>query len=186
MWLTPRRGWWLGAVLALIGLLVSNLIITVTFALGGQELASSLPVWIVITLGGIAVPLGAAFLVASIVAGQIHRVRATVGAEATASADEPRLPPRLRPRVAIVLGIVFLVVGVALDASMWQPPQTTGEFTPIENDLFSILWFLSALLTPIGVVLIPGGWLLGMLEDGTAPVPDSHSAEAPSAGTVQQ
>lgn len=185
MWLTPRRGWWLGAVLALIGLLTGNLVVTAAFALGGQELASSLLVWVVITLGGIALPLGAAFLVASIVAGQIHRVRAHVAAEAAASADEPRLPPRLSSRVAIVLGIVFLVAGVTLDASMWQPPQTTGEFTPVENDLLSVLWFLSALLTPIGVVLLPGGWLLGMLEDRTAPAPVPQPAEAPSAGTDQ-
>lgn len=186
MWLTPRRGWWLGAVLTLVGLLIGNLLVTATFALGGQELASSVFVWVVIALGGIALPLGAAFLVASIVAGQIHRSRAHVAPEGAASADEPRLPPRLSSRAALVLGIVFLVAGVTLDASMWQPPQTTGEFTPVENDVLSILWFLSALLTPIGVVLLPGGWLLGILEDRTSVAPVPLPSEAPSAGTAQE
>ncbi len=182
MWLTPRRGWWLGVALTLLGMIGSTLLITAALALGGQELATSLPVWVLLATFGVAVPLGAGFLIAAIVAGRILRFPArTERSSPTSEVEvEGALFPKLSARVALLMGLGLLLAGLIVDVSMLQPPQTTGEFPSIENDVLTILVFLSGLLTPIGIVLVPGAWLLGMVESRS---PVSTSTAAPSALT---
>jgi hypothetical protein len=178
-WLTPARGWWLGVALLAFALIYSALLLPAIWTIGGPELGVSLSVSILDTLVGIAVPLGASFLVASLVAATIRRFTFSGPAIADpASVNDSRLPPRLSPRRAVLLGVGMIAVGL-LDR--WL---TFAQFVPqqpsIERDIASFLVPFVSLLLPIGVPLIAAGWLLGLLHNRAArPLASTTEADAP-------
>jgi hypothetical protein len=166
-WLTPARGWWLGIALLAVALIYKTFFLQSLWALGGQELLSSAAVYFLSSLVGVAVPLGASFVVASVLAARIRRIGFSSPTAVTiARADEPRLPPRLSPRLAVLVGTAMIVIAL-IDESLMLV-QYLPQQPSIERDIAHLLTPLIAFLLPIGVALIPAGWLLGQLDNRIA------------------
>ncbi|MBG6237863.1 hypothetical protein IWX78_000818 [Mycetocola sp. CAN_C7] len=164
VWLTPRRGFWLGVILAAIGMLGSTVFLTAAFALGGQELASNDAVWTLQIAFGVLVPLGAAFLVASLVAGRIASIGKATGQRANDADGTSSATRRVSAGAAVAVGCALLVGGLILESPFVQLYQSSGQPPSVETDFLLVVTTLTGLMLPIGVVLVPAGWLLALLD----------------------
>ncbi|GGE90455.1 hypothetical protein [Mycetocola zhadangensis] len=167
---------WLGIVLLVLGTVGANALITGSIALGGQELASSWPIWTLNSVLSLMVPLGAGFVVASIVARAIGEKRFSRQAEST---DESRLPPRLSPRFAVLLGTGLIAIAIVDQNLLFF--QYIPDRPGVEQDVLRILAPLLGVLSPVGAALIPGGWLLARVAASSVPAPNATgTATAPT------
>ncbi|MCP2032681.1 hypothetical protein L1277_002791 [Okibacterium sp. HSC-33S16] len=158
-WLDPRRGFWLGVALIIVGSFGVVALVRGTNAVGGQDLAVSWPIWSLTYLLGLTVPLGAGFLAASIVAGRLAHPRRVEEIE-SADAEPSKLPPRLSARVTVMVGVMLIALAT-LDQSLHFVERVPPS--GVERDILSLLVPLLGALAPLGTALIPAGWLLARL-----------------------
>ena len=165
--LTPTRAWWLGLALLAFAMLYNLLFFQVFWMLGGQDLASSAGVVLLGNLAGVAVPLGASFVVASVIAARIRRIPfSSPTAMTIAPAEEPRFPPKPSPRLAVWVGTAMIVVGLINQSFMLV--QYLPQQPSIERDIALFVAPFLNYLVPLGTVLIPAAWLLGLLDNRIA------------------
>ncbi|MBC7443767.1 MAG: hypothetical protein H7311_14825 [Ramlibacter sp.] len=170
--MTPVRGFWLGLVLTVLGLAGGALFFNAVLAVGGQSLASSVVVRVVVTVAvSVMLPLGVTFVALSVVARALGR-RSVVRAvdPVDPREDIPSMPPLVSSRTAVVTGLVLLVVGLVLQLFLAQWTQEIqGDETFLRDFVVYLGPPLDAFILPLGVLLIPCAWILRIIEEPRIP-----------------
>ncbi|MEB0288029.1 hypothetical protein QN355_15885 [Cryobacterium sp. 10S3] len=166
--LTPARGFWIGLVLTVLGLVAVRLLYTSLFgAVNPDWLSSDLVRLVGVLFPGVLLPLGMALMVASVVVRALaDKAAVTIRDPLEAAEDAPTWPLRLTSRAALILGLVLAAIGfvVQLNISTWT--QTIqGDSTFLRDFVVYLGGPLSDLLLPLGVLLIAGAWILRTIED---------------------
>ncbi|TFD81158.1 hypothetical protein [Cryobacterium fucosi] len=167
--LTPVRGFWVGAVLTVLGLAVGTFLITVMFGLGGgQELASNEAVrFVVYFFAGALLPLGLTLMALSLVArALVHPPSISETGLTEDREDAPSVPPRVNSRIAVAIGLALLVLGLASQLYLEQWTfAIQGDATFFRDFVVYLAPLLNAVMLPLGVLLIACAWILRIVEE---------------------
>ncbi|MCI4659504.1 hypothetical protein [Cryobacterium zhongshanensis] len=166
--LTPVRGFWIGVVLTVLGLVTVRLLYSTLYGpLNLGWLSSDLVQFAGVLFQGVVLPLGMALMVASLA------VRALADTSVVTRSDRhedpedtPTWPLRLTARTALVLGLVFAAIGVIFQMNVSTWTQTIqGDSTFLRDFVVYFGGPLSDLVLPLGVLLIAGAWILRTIEE---------------------
>lgn len=166
--LTPARGFWIGLVLTVLGLVAVRLLFASLFGpLSPDLLSSDLVRFVGVVLPGLVLPLGMALMVASLVVrALVDKSVITISDPHEAPEDTPTWPLRLTSRTALVLGLLLATIGVIVQLNISTWTQTIqGDSTFLRDFVVYLGGPLSDLLLPLGVLLISGAWILRTIED---------------------
>lgn len=179
--LTPVRGFWIGVVLTVVGLVGGMVLFPSMFALGGQELMANRGIYFVATfIPSVVFPLGLTLMVMSLIADALDpRQRNSDTSLASDPDAAPALPLRINSRIALAAGLVLLALGLVFQVffeDWFQAIQ--GDETFLRDFVVYLGPPLSQLLLPLGVLLIPCAWVLRLLEERRAPAASTlHDGE---------
>ncbi|RZU65933.1 hypothetical protein EV379_2276 [Microterricola gilva] len=162
-WLNPKRALWLGIVLTLVGFASRWLPVL----LAPTQLRSDTDaITIAVALGyGVATQLGIAFVAFSLLG---HVLVGTVGRATAEDGEGVHLRRTFTPRRVLVLGCALAVVGFLLEVFLVNWTQAvSGQGGLVRDFVFYLVPLLRTVLLPLGVLLIPGAWLLQLLGSGS-------------------
>ena len=162
--LKPRGALWLGTGLILFGLVTEQLLLLgVAQQQSGEQQQAVIDAVVFASslVSGIVVPLGHAF-VGFAVLGQALR---GVGRRAVNDGGEDdQIDRMLTPGRVLVLGVLLTAAGFALSLVHNDWAQAASARGGILRDVvFTVVPVLRTVLLPLGILLIPGAWLLRLL-----------------------
>jgi hypothetical protein len=187
--LSARQLFWSGVVLTAVGVFVGQFLVTIVFGLWGERAISSSPLPSVLQpLDALLVPLGALLLATSLIARAIE-AQAALTSHLHAShphASHPHasgrrtMPPQLNATQILWTGIVLVVLGLILTASVGdffvQLSGSTDVSANLARDLLGLVGVpLQTIAVPLGIALLPTALIVRILQ---ARVPDRDSADA--------
>lgn len=174
--LTRKQLLWTGIVLAVVGLVARLYLVTLLFALGGNDALNIAVVnWVQAVLGQVALQVGLALIAAMIVMKALersHLVSATPPETATPDdAGTVDVAPTASPALAWTfwIGLALIVVGLVLQQSLlaWQY-DLMGAVDVAGGIARDILWLLGAPLeavaVPLGTLLVAGSLIARTLQ----------------------
>jgi len=165
-------------VLTAVGVFVGQFLVTIVFSLWGERAISSSPLPSILQpLDALLVPLGALLLASSLIARTIEEQTAPAShphASHPHSSGRQTMPPRLSAKQILWTGIVLVVIGLILTASIgdffMQLSGSTDVSANLARDLLGLVGVpLQTILVPLGIALLPTALIARMLE---ARVPD--------------
>ncbi|MDY7542923.1 MULTISPECIES: hypothetical protein [unclassified Cryobacterium] len=166
--LTPARGFWIGLVMTVLGLVTVRLLYTSLFGPFSPDfLSTGLMQFVGVLLPGLVLPLGMALMVTSVVVRALadESVISIVKPD-EATEDTPTWPLRLTSRAALLLGLAFAAIGLVAELNISTWTQTIqGDSTFLRDFVVYLGGPLSDLLLPLGVLLVAGAWILRTIED---------------------
>jgi hypothetical protein len=187
--LSARQLFWSGVVLTAVGVFVGQFLVTIVFGLWGERAISSSPLPSVLQpLDALLVPLGALLLATSLIARAIE-AQAALASHPHAShphASHPHasgrrtMPPQLSATQILWTGIVLVVLGLILTASVGdffvQLSGSTDVSANLARDLLGLVGVpLQTIAVPLGIALLPTALIVRILQ---ARVPDRDPADA--------
>ena len=184
--LSARQLFWGGVVLTAVGVFVGQFLVTIVFSLWGERAISSSPLPSILQpLDALLVPLGALLLASSLIARTIETHTASTShlhASHLRASGRRTMPPRLSAKQILWSGIVLVVLGLILTATMgdffMQLSGSTDVSANLARDLLGVVGVpLQTILVPLGIALLPAALIVRMLQ-GRVPEHDTlHESE---------
>jgi hypothetical protein len=165
--LSARQLFWTGVVLTAVGVFIGRYLVGIVFALWGQAAITTGPLpSIVSALEPLLVPLGVVVLAASLVARTIESQ--TIPASHLRTSDRA-MPPRLTAQQILWSGVVLVVLGLLLGASMdgmYLDLYGSSDLAAnLARDLLDFVGVpLRAVMVPLGIALLPSALIVRMLQ----------------------
>jgi hypothetical protein len=171
--LSARQLFWSGVVLTAVGVFVGQFLVTIVFSLWGERaINSTLLPSILQPLDALLVPLGALLLASSLIARAIETHAAPTShlhASHLRASDRRAMPPRASAKQVLWTGIVLVVLGLILTASIgdffMQLSGSTDVSANLARDLLGLVGVpLQTILVPLGIALLPTALIVRILE----------------------
>ena len=161
--LTPRWMFWMGVVLVVASLVLQAALLPALYAIGGQQLASNNFAWSLVGVSAtVLLPLGAASVALSFIGRALEPVETDTD---DPDADLQPWPRKVSTRVMFWFGAACVVIGLLLEALL--PVWRSSPVRPDSLLVYVVAYVLpplAAVAIPLGVILIPGAWVLRMIE----------------------
>ncbi|GAB3042335.1 hypothetical protein GCM10027052_25290 [Parafrigoribacterium mesophilum] len=165
--LSARQLFWTGVVVTAVGVFVGQFLVTIVFSLWGERaINSTLLPSILQPLDALLVPLGALLLATSLIA---RTIEAQTRASHLHASARRIMPPQLTSRSILWTGIVLVVLGLILIASIgdffMQLSGSTDVAANLARDLLGLVGVpLQTIAVPLGIALLPTALIVRMLE----------------------
>jgi hypothetical protein len=167
--LSARQLFWTGVVLTAAGVFIGRYLMGIVFALWGQGAITTGPLpSITSALEPLLVPCGVVVLACSLIARTIES-QATPASHLRTSGRS--MPPRLTAKQILWTGVVLVVLGLILGASMddlYVNLSGSSDLSAnLARDLLNFIGVpLRAVMIPLGIALLPSALIVRMLEPG--------------------
>jgi hypothetical protein len=178
--LSARQLFWTGVVLTAAGVFIGRYLVGIVFALWGQGAITSGPLpSLVSTLEPVLVPLGVVVLACSLIA---RTIESQTTPASHLRAVSRAVPPRLTAKQILWTGVVLVVLGLILGASMddlyLDLYGSSDVAANLARDLLDFIGVpLRAFMVPLGIALLPTALIVRML---AAQRPDQHAPSEPA------
>jgi hypothetical protein len=165
--LSATQLFWTGVALIAVGVVIGQYLVGIIFALWGQAAITTGPLpSIISTLEPLLVPLGVVVLACSLIA---RTIESQTTPASHLRAGNRTMPPRLTARQIFWTGVVLVVLGLILAASMdamYLDLYGSSDLAAnLARDLLDFVGVpLRAFMVPLGIALLPSALIVRMLE----------------------